>query len=265
MNASRELLSFRQVSIAYGGVETVSDVSFDVAPGTILGLVGESGSGKSTLLKAAMGLLPPGARVTRGSILFDGKDVTKLPERLLRRIRGPEIGMVFQDAGASFCPVRTVGDQIAEMLAAHGPEGKKEARERTLELFGRLRLHEPERLWSAYPFELSGGMRQRVGLAAVLLLRPRLILADEPTSALDAVVQKKVLLELRKFRDERPGSAVVFVTHDMSVVEFLADSVVVLQKGRVCESGPRASVFSDPKDAYTRRLLEAAPKLRRPA
>ena len=257
-----ELLSFEHVEISYGGSPVVHDVSFSVKPGEILGLVGESGSGKSTLIKAAMGLLGNSGLVTKGDILFEGKNIPDLPEKELRKIRGAKIGMIFQDAGASLCPIRTIGQQIYESMCAHGRVSKEEAREKAYALFRKLHFKEPDRIWNSYPFELSGGMNQRAGIAIAMLMDPAVLLADEPTSALDVAVQKQVVLEMLQLR-ELFGTAIILVTHDIGVVSAMADTVLVLKNGERMEYGPAGQVLGAPQNEYTKKLLAAVPKLRR--
>lgn len=285
----KPVLTYAHVDVSFNGDAVVHDVSFSLMPGEILGIVGESGSGKSTLLRAAMGLLGPTGLVTRGDIWFrpgrasEGAgseasgSIGALPEPLdipdlsgedLRRVRGAGIGMVFQDAGASFVPIRTIGAQIVESLRAHGDKrgcgrvSADEARKRALALFERLGFEEPERIWKSYPFELSGGMSQRAGIAIAMLLQPRVLLADEPTSALDVAVQKQVIRELKSLRDLF-GTSIVVVTHDIGVIEAMADSVLVMKEGHVVEHGPADRVLRHPEHEYTKRLLAAVPRLRR--
>lgn len=256
------LLSYDSVEVSFGGHPVVHDISFDLQPGEVLGLVGESGSGKSTLIKAAMGLLDHNGLVTRGDITYKGKNLVDMPERELRHIRGAEIGMIFQDAGASLCPIRTIGSQIYESMAAHGKITEAEAKERALDLFGKLNFKEPERIWNSYPFEMSGGMNQRAGIAISMLMNPPVLFADEPTSALDVAVQRQVVQEMLRIR-ELFGTAIILVTHDIGVVSAMADTVLVLQNGNQMEYGPAKEVLEDPQDAYTKKLLSAVPKLRR--
>lgn len=257
-----ELLSYEHVEISYGGTPVVHDVSFSVKPGEILGLVGESGSGKSTLIKAAMGLLGDNGLVTKGDILFDGKNIPDLPEKELRKIRGAKIGMIFQDAGASLCPIRTIGEQIYESMSAHMDISKADAQDRAFTLFEKLHFQDSRRIWDSYPFELSGGMNQRAGIAIAMLMNPAVLLADEPTSALDVAVQKQVVLEMKLLR-ELFGTAIILVTHDIGVVSAMADTVLVLKDGRKVEYGPARKVLQAPEQAYTKKLLAAVPKLRR--
>lgn len=257
-----ELLSYEHVEISYGGTPVVHDVSFSVKPGEILGLVGESGSGKSTLIKAAMGLLGDNGLVTKGDILFDGKNIPDLPEKELRKIRGKKIGMIFQDAGASLCPIRTIGEQIYESMSAHMDISKADAQDRAFTLFEKLHFQDSRRIWDSYPFELSGGMNQRAGIVIAMLMNPAVLLADEPTSALDVAVQKQVVLEMKLLR-ELFGTAIILVTHDIGVVSATADTVLVLKDGRKVEYGPARKVLQAPEQAYTKKLLAAVPKLRR--
>lgn len=256
------LLEYRHVQISFNGTPAVYDVSFSLRPGEILGLVGESGSGKSTLIRAATGLLGGSGAVTAGDILFEGKSLPDLPEKELRRIRGAKIGMIFQDCGASLSPIRTIGEQIVESMAAHRRVKVSEAKASAMELFEKLRFPDGERVWNSYPFELSGGMNQRAGIAIAMLMNPAVLLADEPTSALDVAVQRQVVEEMLRVR-EVFGTAIIIVTHDIGVVSAMADSVLVLQNGRVMEYGRAADVLERPQNDYTRKLLSAVPRLRR--
>lgn len=257
-----ELLKYDCVEISFSGKSVVHDVSVSVQPGEILGLVGESGSGKSTLIKAAMGLLGGNGLVTRGDIWFRGQNIPDLSEQELRKIRGAQIGMIFQDAGASLCPIRTIGEQIYESMSAHMEISKGEAKERALELFDKLHFKDAGRIWDSYPFELSGGMNQRAGIAIAMLMNPALLMADEPTSALDVAVQKQVVMEMSKLRDMF-GTAIIVVTHDIGVVAAMADRVLVLKDGHAMEYGDAAQVLEDPQNEYTKKLLSAVPRLRR--
>lgn len=258
------LLTYDQVEISFGGNAVVHDVSFSLHPGEILGLVGESGSGKSTLIKAAMGLLGSNGLVTRGDIWFEDKNLPDLSEKELRRIRGAKIGMIFQDAGASLCPIRTIGEQIMESMAAHKKISKDEARKAALDMFEKLNFRDGGRIWNSYPFELSGGMNQRAGIVISMLMHPSILLADEPTSALDVAVQRQVVQEMLRVR-EMFGTAIILVTHDIGVVSAMADTILVLQDGNVMEYGKAEKILRNPQNAYTQKLLAAVPRLRRKA
>lgn len=257
-----ELLTYQSVEVSFNGLPVTHDVSFTLHSGEILGIVGESGSGKSTLLKAAMGLLGNGGLVTRGDIWFQGRDLPDLKEKEMRKIRGAEIGMIFQDAGASLCPIRTIGDQIYESMIAHETITREKAKEKALSLFEKLQFRNGQRIWDSYPFELSGGMNQRAGIAISMLMEPSVLLADEPTSALDVAVQKQVVQEMLHLRGIF-GTAIMLVTHDIGVVSAMADTVLVLKHGHVMEYGPIQQVLQAPQDPYTQELLDAVPKLRR--
>ncbi|MCD8121893.1 MAG: ABC transporter ATP-binding protein [Clostridiales bacterium] len=256
------LLQYKSVEISFGERAVIHDVNVSLHASEILGIVGESGSGKSTLLRAALGLLGENGVVTRGNLLYQGKNIPDLNERAMRKIRGAEIGMIFQNAEASFCPVRTIGAQIYESMAAHRRISRAQAREKALALFEKLKFKDGDRLWKSYPFELSGGMNQRVGIAMAMLMEPSILLADEPTSALDVAVQRQVVREMLQMR-ELFGTAIILVTHDIGVVSAMADTILVLKDGRVMEYGEAKRVLQNPQNAYTRRLLSAVPRLRR--
>ena len=258
----RKILTYDSVEISFGGKAVVHDVSLSLEDGEILGLVGESGSGKSTLIKAAMGLLGPDGLVTRGDIRYMDQNILDIPETEQRKIRGAGIGMIFQDAGASLCPIRTIGEQIYESMRAHKKITRSEAKSRAMDLFDKLNFKDSQRVWDSYPFELSGGMNQRAGIAIAMLMNPPVLFADEPTSALDVSVQRQVVRELLKLR-ELFGTAIVIVTHDIGVVRAMADTVLVLKNGKTVEYGTEDRVLDHPQDPYTRKLLEAVPKLQR--
>lgn len=258
----RKILTYDSVEISFGGKAVVHDVSFSLEHGEILGLVGESGSGKSTLIKAAMGLLGPDGLVTRGDIRYMDQNILDIPEKEQRKIRGAGIGMIFQDAGASLCPIRTIGEQIYESMRAHKKITRSEAKSRAMDLFDKLNFKDSQRVWDSYPFELSGGMNQRAGIAIAMLMNPPILFADEPTSALDVSVQRQVVREMLKLR-ELFGTAIVIVTHDIGVVRAMADTVLVLKNGKTIEYGTADRVLDHPQDPYTRKLLEAVPKLQR--
>ena len=256
------LLDYQHVEISFNGNPVVRDVSFSLHPGEILGLVGESGSGKSTIIRSAMGLLGSGGMVTRGDIWFEGKNLPDLSDREMRKICGEKIGMIFQDCGASMSPIRTIGEQIVESMAAHRRVDAAAAKASAMELFEKLRFRDGERVWASYPFELSGGMNQRAGIAIAMLMNPAVLLADEPTSALDTAVQRQVVEEMLRIR-EVFGTAIVIVTHDIGVVSAMADTVLVLRNGCAMEYGRAKDVLENPQNDYTRKLLSAVPRLRR--
>lgn len=260
MNES--LLRFDKVDISYLGETAVKQLSFAVAPGEILGIAGESGSGKSTLLRAAMGLLGQDGLITHGTIWYKDQDITKLTERERLKLNGPELGAVFQNAGSSFCQIRTVGAQLYEMMREHRRITRREFQDKALELLSKLGFEDGLRILKSYPFELSGGMQQRVGIAAAMLLHPQIIFADEPTSALDISIQKQVTEEMLMARRSF-GTAIVLISHNIGVIEAMADHVLVMRNGKAVEYGDTKQIFTNPQTDYTRKMLEAVPSLRR--
>ena len=258
------LLQAEHITICYNGKPVVKDVSFNVDAGEILGVVGESGSGKSTIIKAVMGLLGGGGMVTEGDIWYKGRNVVDMPSEELRKILGPEIGMVFQDCKAALCPIRTVGEQIYESISEHERVTKKQVYERAGEVMQKIGLTDPQRIMDSYPFELSGGMNQRVGICAAMMMKPALLLADEPTSALDVTVQAQVIREMKLMR-ETYGTAMILVTHNIGVVKAMADRVLVLQNGEMRDYGPADCVLNHPENVYTKKLMDSVLHLRRKA
>ncbi len=256
------LLSVSDLSVVFRQdgeeVEAVRGVSYEVAPGETLALVGESGSGKSVTALATVGLLPDNARVT-GSIRFCGQEMVGAPLERLLKVRGNEISFVFQEPMSSLNPLHTIERQIGEVLALHQGLTGAAARARMLELLEKVGLQEPERRLKDYPHQLSGGQRQRVMIAMALANRPKLLVADEPTTALDVTIQAQIL-ELLVALKRSEGMAMLFITHDLTIVRRIADRVSVMQAGRIVEQGPVAQVFSAPRHPYTRRLLEAEAK-----
>jgi ABC-type dipeptide/oligopeptide/nickel transport system ATPase component len=251
------LLSIRGLTVDYDGeggtVRAVDGVDLDLASGETLAVVGESGSGKSTVALAIPGLL---AAWVAGSIRLAGQELVKLPEPALRTIRGRRIGLVFQEPMTSLNPVLTIGEQVREVLEAHGICRGRAARARVVELLAEVGIADPAARAGAFPHELSGGMRQRAMIAMALAAGPELLIADEPTTALDVTVQAQILDLFRTLRDRR-GMALLLVTHDLGVVAELADRVAVMQAGRVVETGPVRRVLDAPEHAYTRHLLAA--------
>ncbi|WP_026394890.1 ABC transporter ATP-binding protein [Acetobacterium malicum] len=256
------LLEFQNVEISYDGEPTVREINLNMQSGEILGIVGESGSGKSTLIKAAMGLLGPAGLVNRGEICYKGQPVLDLDDEALRMLRGPEMGMIFQNCGSALCPIRTIGEQLYETMAEHGVSDRQLVREKATALFEKIHLRDAERILNSYPFELSGGMNQRVGIVMAMLLEPELLFADEPTSALDVTVQAQVVREMMAMR-EAFGTGIVVVTHNIGVVSFMADTVAVMCKGQLVEYGKAREVIDHPQQDYTRQLIAAMPRIKR--
>lgn len=255
------LLRVEHVTISYNGTEVVKDLNFTLEKGEILGIVGESGSGKSTIIKAIMGLLGISGLVTKGDIWYKGKNIIDMPEKELRKFRGPEIGMIFQDCKSALCPVRTVGKQIHEAMSEHEKISKEETSRRAKEIMEKIGLTDYKRVLESYPFELSGGMNQRVGICSAMMMKPTLLLADEPTSALDVTVQKQVVEELLLMRKEY-NTAMILVTHNIGVVRKMADKILVLQDGIVREYGKSEQVLENPQDEYTKILMGSVLKFK---
>ncbi|WP_138996209.1 ATP-binding cassette domain-containing protein [Rhodococcus zopfii] len=272
--SEKPVLRVRDLSIRFAWDDpdrpTVSDVSFELGPGQVLALVGQSGSGKSLTAAAILGLLPREAEVARGALEFTTDtgavaELTGLTDRQLDVFRGSGIGMIFQNPLSSLDPSFTIGNQLGEIIGRHRPSmSRAERRDFGAQWLSRVGFDDPERALDSYPHELSGGMRQRAMIALASLSEPALLIADEPTTALDTVVQRQVLDVLRDTA-RSTGAALLFITHDFDVVEYLADNVVVLEKGTVVESGSRDEVFGAPRHPYTRELLASVPRLGRRA
>ena len=238
----------------------VHDVSFDLMPGQVLCLVGESGSGKSVIAQAVMGLLPEALKVTGGTITLQGEPIQDASVQTLRSLRGTRMAMVFQEPMTALNPVMRCGAQVDEMLREHTDLTAAERRRRILDIFARVRLPEPERIYASYPHQLSGGQRQRIVIAIALILQPALLICDEPTTALDVTTQAEILAMIHELQRDS-GTGVLFITHDFGVVADIADQVVVLQLGKQIESGPKEDVLRRPQQPYTRTLLDAVPRL----
>lgn len=256
----QELLRIDHLTAGYGGDAVIEDISIRLHTGEVLGIVGESGSGKSTLLKAIAQIRGLSTEIHAGTVSFDTKNLAVLSEGERRRLRGEEIAMVFQYAGASLNPTRQIGTQLVETMRAHTDLSREEIYARAAEVFGGMGFSDVRRILATYPFELSGGMAQRAAIALAVILRPQLLLADEPTSALDATIQLQVLDELRALK-ERTGTAILLITHNIGVVRHIADRVAVMCKGKIVEQGAVTEVLGNPQHPYTRELLSAVPKM----
>ena len=267
LSAAGSLLEVQGLSVGFadgpgGAVEVTSGISFSVEPGRTLSLVGESGCGKTVTASAIMRLLPhPAGRILSGSVRLGGREITDLPLPEMYALRGSEMAMIFQEPMTCLNPVHTAVDQVIEVLRLHRPDvPARDRRAHALGLLEEAEFPEPARRGSSYPFQLSGGMRQRVMIAMALAGRPRLLIADEPTTALDVTVQAQILDLLKKIRQEY-GMGVLYITHDMAVVSEIADQVVVMYAGQVVEAGPARELLDQPLHPYTRGLLSCAPRL----
>ena len=251
------------ISLRDGNKPVLRRVSLTVESGEVHGLVGESGAGKSTVAKAILGIIPSQVKVIGGRISFDGKDLLSLPAKELRALLGRDIALVPQDPSTALNPARRIDAQMTDGLRLKRGLPAKEARLRARALLEEVQIRDPERVLTSYPHQLSGGMRQRVLIAAAFALEPKLVIADEPTTALDVTVQKQILRLIRSLQ-ERHGTSVLFVSHDLGVVAKICDRVTVLYMGRVMEQGATADVLERPAHAYTKALLAASPRYDRP-
>ncbi len=264
--AAPPLLRIRELRTYFHGkretVRAVDDIDLLIEEGETLGLVGESGSGKSVTSLSVMRLLESTANIESGEISYFGRDLVHLPSRDMRDLRGKDIGMIFQEPGTSLNPVFRVGDQVGEALRVHLGMSRKEARQRTIELFEEVGIPEPERRIDSYPHEMSGGQKQRVMIAMALSCNPKLLIADEPTTALDVTIQAQILDLIRRLRDER-GMSILFISHDLGVIAEIADRIAVMFRGRIVERGSVTGVFNNPQHPYTKGLLACRPHLDR--
>lgn len=243
-----------------GIVKAVDGVSFSLNYGEVLGLVGETGSGKTVTGLTIMRLLDENAEIVGGEVVFEGRDLLKLPMSEVLRIRGKEISMIFQEPKAALNPVIQVGDQVAESFLVHEDISKDEARERVISMFRKVGLPDPERIYKSYPHELSGGMAQRVVISMALALRPKLLIADEPTSALDVTIQAQIMELFRELIREF-GTSVIYITHDLALAAEISDRIAVMYAGRIVEVAGTEELFENPLHPYTNGLLRSIPKL----
>lgn len=257
------MLEVKNLSVNYyvdeGIVNAVAGVSFDLKEGEILGVLGESGSGKSTLGFALLRLIDQPGKIVGGEIILNGRDLLLLPENQMRRIRGAAIAMVFQDPFASLNPVLTIGEQIIESIILHQGVKRGEAREKAAEALQAVKI-DPARI-DDYPHQFSGGMRQRVVIAMALACRPEILIADEPTTALDVTIQAEILSLLRELKAQF-NLSIIYITHNFGIIKELCDRVVVMHEGAIVEAGKTQSVFDQPKDPYTKKLVDCLRELR---
>ena len=262
MSEYEHLLSVRDLRTYFttdnGEVQAVNGVCFNLDAGKVLGIVGESGSGKSVTAYTIMQILAENGRIAGGEVLYKGEDISKWPESKMRDFRGKCCSIIFQDPMTSLNPVFTVGDQLMEGIILHTGKNKAEAKARALEMLQLVGINEPEKRLKQYPFELSGGMRQRVMIAMALACEPDILIADEPTTALDVTIQAQIL-ELMQDLQKKLGMAIIMVTHDLGVIAELCDEIIVMYGGRVCERGTADEIFYNPRHEYTTGLLRSIP------
>ncbi len=256
------LLRINALTVAYGGEgNALSNISLTMNQKEILGIVGESGCGKTTLVRAIFNLLTPNAAIKSGEIFFQNKNLRTCNHEDWRRLRGNEIAMIFQNPGAHFNPIMKIGRQFVESIRNHRDVSKAIAVEKAKETLRKVHLANADRIMSSYPFQLSGGMKQRVAIAMALAMEPRLILADEPTSALDVVTQVQIINELMELR-EKFGTSIILVTHNIGCAAYMADRIMVMSQGQIVEYDEKARVITEPEMDYTKTLLAAIPQLR---
>lgn len=262
-NSILSIQSLNAISTRDANQRVLQNVTLDLKPGEVRGIVGESGAGKSTIAKALLGILPSTVKITGGSIRFENSNLLTLAPRKMRDIMGRDITLVPQDPQTALNPARKIEAQLTDGLRLQLGMNKKQAHLRALELLEEVQIRDPERVMRSYPHQLSGGMRQRILIAAAFAPGPKLVVADEPTTALDVTVQKEVLRLIRRMQKAH-GTAVIFVTHDLGVVAKICDSVTLLYAGRVIEDGPTAEIIQNPAHAYTRALIAASPRFDKP-
>ena len=257
------MLDVQNITVTYSGnVEpTLKGFHLKMKPGEICGIVGESGSGKTTVIRSILGLLPSGGKIIEGDLLFNGESLLSYSKKQWRELRGTQISMIFQDSGAMINPIRKIGSQYVEYILAHKNISKKAAQDMALEMLEKMRLSDGKRIMESYPFELSGGMCQRIGIAMAMTFRPKLLLADEPTSALDVTTQAQIVRQMMELRDMF-GTGIIIVTHNIGVAAYMADKLFVMKQGYVVDSGTKTDILYNPSSEYTKNLLASVPSLK---
>lgn len=255
------MLDISNVTIAYKGTAAVKDFSLSMKSGQIVSIVGESGSGKTTVIRAVLGLMSSGGKITSGDIYFEGESILNYSEEKWHKLRGSEISMIFQDSGAMMNPIRTVGKVFIEYILTHEKISRKEAWKKAVDMLERMRLPDGENIMKSYPFQLSGGMHQRVGIAMGMTYKPKLLLADEPTSALDVTTQAQIVRQMMQLRDEY-GTGIILVTHNLGVAAYMSDYIIVMKDGKIEDEGTREYILGKSDNEYTKKLLKAVPSLR---
>lgn len=256
----KEILKVKDLSVSNKDVEILKNISFQIKKGEILGIVGESGCGKSTLIRALIQMMNKSEKITNGEILFNEKNLLLLDNKQIRKLRGNNLGVIFQNPGATLNPIRKIGKQFVQTMQSHMDISKNEALEKASNMLEKVNLKDSKCILNSYPFELSGGMKQRVTIALAMILEPEILIADEPTSALDVTVQAQVVKEMMSLRDNFQTS-IIIVTHSMSVISQMVDKVAVMYSGNMVEYGDKEDILRNPKHPYTKALIDAVPKL----
>ena len=255
------MLEIKDLTIQYGDkAPVVENFSLSLKKGEIITIVGESGSGKSTVLSSILGLLPNGGKIISGDIIYNGNSMLSKSLNQWRELRGTEITMISQDSGGTLNPIRKIGKQFVEYIQTHSKMSAKEAEEKAKDMFSKVNLPDPEIIMKSYPHQLSGGMKQRVGIAMALTFHPKIILADEPTSALDVITQAQIVKEIMDLR-KKFDTSIIMVTHNLGVAAYISDKIIVMQNGKIVDAGNKNEVIENPKSEYTKKLLEAVPEI----
>ena len=255
------MLEIKDLTIQYGDkLPVVENFSLSLKKGEIITIVGESGSGKSTVLSSILGLLPNGGKIISGDIIYNGESMLNKSLNQWRELRGTEITMISQDSGGTLNPIRKIGKQFVEYIQTHSKMSTKEAEEKEKDMFSKVNLPDPEIIMKSYPHQLSGGMKQRVGIAMALTFHPKIILGDEPTSALDVITQAQIVKEIMDLR-KKFDTSIIMVTHNLGVAAYISDKIIVMQNGKIVDAGNKNEVIENPKSDYTKKLLAAVPEI----
>lgn len=255
------MLEMKDLTVRYGGHEPVVEhFNLSMEKGEIVSVVGESGSGKTTVTRAVLGALPGAGCISTGEIYFQGEALTGKSKEEWRSLRGTKMSMIFQDCGGTLNPIRKIGKQYVEYICTHSRVSKAQAWDQAVKMLQKMRLADGENIMKSYPHQLSGGMRQRVGIAMAMTFQPQLLLADEPTSALDVTTQAQIVRQMMELRD-RYETGIIIVTHNLGIAAYMADKLIVMQKGRIVDQGTRDEVMNHPSSDYTRSLLGAVPEM----
>ena len=255
------MLEIKDLTIQYGDkLPVVENFSLSLKKGEIITIVGESGSGKSTVLSSILGLLPNGGKIISGDIIYNGESMLNKSLNQWRELRGTEITMISQDSGGTLNQIRKIGKQFVEYIQTHSKMSAKEAEEKAKDMFSKVNLPDPEIIMKSYPHQLSGGMKQRVGIAMALTFHPKIILGDEPTSALDVITQAQIVKKIMDLR-KKFDTSIIMVTHNLGVAAYISDKIIVMQNGKIVDAGNKNEVIENPKSEYTKKLLEAVPEI----
>ncbi|WP_303865145.1 ABC transporter ATP-binding protein [Alkalibaculum bacchi] len=255
------MLEIQHLTVKYGyHPPSVKDFSLSMKPGEIVSIVGESGSGKTTVIRSLLGALPKGGQVVEGDICFEGESLLGKSDEEWRQLRGKRMSMIFQDSGVMINPIRKIGGQFVEYIRTHEDISKKDAWQKGVIMLEKMCLSNGENIMNSYPFQLSGGMRQRVGIAMAMVFQPKLLLADEPTSALDVTTQAQIVRQMMELKEVH-NTGIIIVTHNLGVASYMSDQILVMQSGRIVEMGNQEDVLYNPSHTYTKTLLESVPKM----